>query len=132
MRASAMEQRASKGQNRRETKSSPVLLFMKPAGDGGQMRELFRIQPLCGLGQRLQTGRVMTFRGEKLLRRDAEILADIKKDGHRGIIDAVFNVVDGSGALPERQTHIPRRNALLQSKLHQPVDKLLLFHGIAS
>ena len=58
---------------------------------------------------------------------DSEIITNIKEDSHRWIVNAVFNVVDITGALSERQTHIPCGNTFFQPQINQALDKLILF-----
>ncbi len=49
---------------------------------------------------------------------DAFIITNIEKYRHGRIVDTVFYVVDITGALADRQAHIPCGNALIHSKLN--------------
>ena len=71
---------------------------------------------------------VHRLRIEKLFGCYIQIVADIKENGHRRIIDPVFDVVDVPGALADGQAHIPGGYAFVHAQRHQSVDEIGLFH----
>lgn len=54
-----------------------------------------------------------------------EVLADVEEAGEGRKHFPIFNFIDVCVALPQRETHIPRGDTLLHSKLNNPAPNHL-------
>ena len=66
---------------------------------------------------------------KEILRRNAEILTDIKEGLHRWEVDFVFDAVYIAGVLLERKTQISGRHLALRSQSCQSLCKKVFVHG---
>ena len=104
-------------------RSKDLSAFIQVLNQEQQMLCLLLGEPLQFLKQGFGSGRGRTIIVEKFLGADVEIFADIDESGERGEGAPVFNFINITLALAEREAHIPRRNAALNPQLGQAVIK---------
>ena len=105
-----------------------IYLFLDVPGKGNQIVQLGAAEALCCGKQIVELRRIRGVCIKELLGRDAEIVADTEKHRHGRIADTVFDIIDISGALADRQAHIPGRYTLVHSQRYQTLDKVFPFH----
>ena len=97
--------------------SNLLLLFYKSLHNFGKRFKFFRVKLFQVSDHPAQGFRVVCIDIKKFLWRDVEVFADIEKVFHRGKVFPIFNAIDISRILSNRQAHVPSRHTSLRAKL---------------